>query len=75
MLAEVRYTLAYVYSGLLPMYCCHTIFQHILWATLKPGNRKLESGIGNRNPETKNRNPESTNQRKQVLQIRESYFE
>ena len=31
-------------------------------ATLKPGNQKPESRIGNRNPE-------STNQRKQVLQV------
>ena len=29
------------------------------WATLKPGNRKPESGTGNRNSETRNRNPES----------------
>ena len=28
-------------------------------ATLKPGNRKLESGIGNQNPESGIRNPES----------------
>ena len=55
--------------------------------TRKPetGNRKPESGIRNRNPEsepeTRNRNPESgirnpesTNQRKQVLQVRENYL-
>ena len=29
------------------------------WATLKPGNRKLESGAGNRNPEFGIRNSES----------------
>ena len=28
-------------------------------ATLKPGNRNADSGIGNRNPESEIRNPES----------------
>ena len=57
-------------------------------ATLKPGNRNPDSGIGNRKPESGNRNQEtgirkpetgirnqeSTNQRKQVLQIRKNYL-
>ena len=45
--------------------CIDASYGYSLGATLKPGNQKPETGI---------RNPESTNQRKQVLQIRESYF-
>ena len=41
-------------------------------ATLKPGNRKPESGIGNQNPETETgiriRNPESGNWKPQITE-------